>query len=228
MQNVLKFIQRQIECPLCLKCGSFFITRNYFCETCTDDFLISQVQIRSENLTTDLKVTSFFSWVKYESDSLSELIYLLKTSSSLAAWNWFVQYFESEICQIVDTKQASILIPIPGLKRSYHTKNLALEIQNLTGCKSISLLRKSDQKMAQKTKSALDRNQIQFEICEDFTEELNTISRIYLIDDIVTTGATLRSASSAIKSHLSKTRNGHIQISALALFHRTKLDVIES
>jgi len=170
-----------------------------------------------------VQVTSFIRWPKNESDTLSELVYLLKTRTSTAAWAWFVQAIESEICNLISSDPGCILIPVPGSKESsYHTLNFGNAIQNLTGCQSVPLLRKAAGQKNQKTQTALERTAAKFEINEEFTGRLENIHQIYLIDDIVTTGATLKNISKILRQSLSLDQQEKIKITGLTLFYRTK------
>ncbi len=222
MKNILNIILRNLECPVCLKCGSYFVQTHYFCKACANNFLIDFIQPTSTIYNKDLSVHSFLRWQKNESDSLSELVYLLKTSSSQSAWRSFVNIFESEICQIIQPNSESVLVPIPGTKSSFHTLHFAKEIEKTTGCRQLNVLRKKTGAKAQKLKKADERASIEFEINEEFTEQLLRAKNIYLIDDIVTTGSTLARASETISQFLLLSGQSKFQFTGLALFYRTK------
>ncbi len=221
LRYVNSFI-RNIECPLCLRCGSFFLTKNYFCTKCTDHFLVNYFQKISQTYGSDLVVSSFIQWPKNESDSLSELVYLLKTRTSDCAWEWFVQNLDLEICAVIDPLPNTILLPVPGSKYSHHTSNFAKALQKLTGCRAIHALHKVNDNQNQKRKSVIQRQYTKFELNENFTEMLSTADHIYIIDDIVTTGSTLKNISNSLKSSLYKETGKNVKMSALTLFYRSK------
>lgn len=218
----LKWIRHQIECPLCIRCGSYFVEENYFCLKCTNQFLPTYFEKKIINYNQLIQVTSFIQWKKNESQALSELIYLLKTKNSDLAWAWFTRAFEAEICDLIVPNPTSVLVPVPGSKISHHTFNFSRAIQNLTGCRMMPLLQKALDQKNQKSKTAIERSNIQFELNEEFTENLQGVRQIYLIDDVVTTGSTLKNISNTIRQSLSLDQQQVLEIRGITLFYREK------
>ncbi len=220
LKNFINRIVREIECPLCIKCGSYFVQENYFCRYCEKYLFENYFQPLTTDFEPDLSVASFLKWKQYESDSVSELVYLLKTKTSDLAWNWLTKQVEAEICESI--LPGSILIPVPGSATSFHTNHFCQAVQNLTGCESINALIKKNGQKHQKTLSAISRLNSQFIINEEFTQRLNSASHVCLIDDIVTTGATLKNISNAIRCS-TKSENAHdLKIQGITMFYRTK------
>ena len=170
----------------------------------------------------EVRTHSFINWIPHESDSISELVYLLKSKASSKAWRQIVRKLENKICEVIDPTESVILVPIPGSTTSYHTQYFTESIQHLTGCTSKNLLKHSKAYGPQKTKSLQERKTAQFEIFEEFTSELRGVERIILIDDIKTTGSTILGATEAIQIHFIKQFSKQIKIDAITLFSREK------
>lgn len=222
MQSIINSFLRQLECPVCLKCGSFQVQCNYFCRRCAQQFLSPRFEIISQHVKNEILVHSFLNWFPQESDSISELVYLLKLQSSKQAWAWFVSRLQAVICELVNPMEHVVLVPIPGSKKSFHTAHFSLAIQELTGCSRASGLKMKPNHSAQKKKNKLERETIRFEICEEFTIAIAPPAHVILIDDIVTTGSTVWAAAEAIKRNLAAQDIGTIKITALTLFRRYK------
>lgn len=220
MKFFLDTLIKHIECPLCLKCGSIWVQDNYFCARCSRDFLQQHFGRIQNELSNNIGVISLIQWNKNQSDALSELVYLLKTRTSYFAWKKYVQSFEDEICELVDAKENTVLIPVPGSRKSFHTNYFAEAVQTITGCASLSALNKPVNLGMQKTKSLNERRRIVIHVNEDFTEQLLKANKIVLIDDILTTGATLNACVSALSDFYFKNGKPPKQISALTLFYR--------
>ncbi len=220
MKFFLDTIIKHIECPLCLRCGSIWVQENYFCARCSRDFLQQHFGILQNKINESTEVTSLIKWSKHQSDALTQLVYLLKTRTSYFAWKKYTDCFEDEISALIDAKENTILIPVPGSKKSYHTNYFSENIQNLTGCEQVLALTKSANLGAQKLKSLAERKRIAIDVNEDFTAELLKANNIVLIDDILTTGATLNGCFNALNDFYFKRGASSKKISALTLFYR--------
>ncbi len=80
-------------------------------------------------------------------------------------------------------------------------------------------LRRPQGKTSQKKLNLADRSRIEFEFIEEFTNILCKYERVILIDDIVTSGATLSACIDVIKPNLKR----GCQIDIIALFSREKV-----
>jgi predicted amidophosphoribosyltransferase len=220
MQKMTDYFIQQIQCPLCLRCGSFCYEKNYFCKTCTKSFLYSQLDQIERTLKQNLQTYSFINWQKSTEESLGALIYLLKTKNSRNAWAWFVEHLEARLCKIIIAHERAVLVAVPGSKTSYHTQYFSEEIQKLTGMRLIQPFEKSQIQGNQKSKSAAQRKAISFKFREEFTDELKAACRIYLIDDIITTGATLDAAAEAITKGVGQPSGLRSRMIGVTLFNR--------
>lgn len=224
-------IGRHIESPLCLKCGSFQIQKSAFCGNCENNFLAPRISFyKVQNLSAfknqpaeHVPIYSFIRWKKYESDSLSEWVYLLKNKVSQPRWDWVAENLSSNPkIQELKLNQNSILIPIPGHRKSYHTQNFCKALSRVFGCAVIentfSFLHLERQ---QKRLGLQERGDIKLILNEEITGLLQYAERLVLVDDIVTTGATLKSAVQTLyKAGINHGTLQNKDISAVTLFYR--------
>jgi predicted amidophosphoribosyltransferase len=223
MQNIFKEIVYHLICPVCVRCGSFQVSTQFFCKNCLEVFLIPQLQKTTTSTHYGVEVHSFLMWTPWQSDSLSEFVYLLKSRTSQSAWAWIVKQIQDEICMIIGSSDSVLFIPVPGSRRSFHTDFFSCEIQQLLGGQRKSALwHKSANLGPQKSKIRADRKRVEFIFDEEFTQDISSADHIILIDDIYTTGSTMAAAAMAIKSELKLNGRHHTKISGLVLFRRDK------
>jgi predicted amidophosphoribosyltransferase len=228
MLNIFKSALFHFICPICVRCGSFQVLSHFFCRWCTHDFLIQQLQKTSTSTNDGVEVHSFLTWTPRQSDSLSEFVYLLKSRVSQSAWTWIVQQIQGEICEVLDSSDSVLFIPVPGSRQSFHTEFFSGELQQFLGGQRKNVLRhKSAILRPQKSKIRADRNRIQFCLDEEFTHGISSVDHIVLVDDIYTTGSTLAAAANAIKNELKLKDIKTVKISGLVLFRRDKSNMSE-
>jgi len=144
-------------------------------------------------------------WVPKESDSLSELVYLLKHRLSFPVWKFYVDQFIHFHSQNRSSQLATALVPVPGSKpgkTAYHTQYFTQAWQELSQVDVMNCLRSEPEHLEQKELSLAERGQTQMSFLEDFTTQIGQYDRIILIDDIVTSGHTLQASLMALKPHL--------------------------
>ena len=122
---------------------------------------------------------------------------------------------------MINADSEAILVPVPGSNASYHTTYFAAAIQELTGYKVVPALCKSSDQKSQKSQNKQGRRDAIFKMNEEFTAEIYQASTIYLIDDVVTTGLTLKSISKTLRLALPPNQKENLKISALTLFFRS-------
>ena len=236
LQKASDFIGRHLESPLCLKCGSFQIQNSGFCASCEKNFLqplfhfhrvkghkAQNLLVLESSSALNLNVYSFVCWKKNASDSLSEWVYLLKNKTSQARWDWIARNISSDReIQELKLNQNSALIPIPGHRKSHHTKNFCKSLSQVFGCRVIentfSLLHSDRQ---QKHLKRQERSNIELRLNEEITGLLAGAERLVLVDDIITTGATLNSAAQVLyRARINQDLQHSKQISCVTLFYR--------
>lgn len=198
----------QLLYPLCLRCGSLSVRSSLFCHLCETDFLLPRMMKHYrviKDSDTFFAVDFLLHWVPQESDSLSELVYLLKHRLSFPVWKFYVEKFIHFQSQNRSSKLKTALIPIPGSRQgkvAYHTQYFVQAWNQLSPADVLNCLRSRPEQVEQKELSLAERGQSQMSFLEDFTTEIYQYDRIILIDDIVTSGHTLKASLMAIKPHL--------------------------
>ncbi|MBC7753741.1 MAG: hypothetical protein H7Z71_05855 [Moraxellaceae bacterium] len=198
----------QLLYPLCLRCGSLSVRSSLFCSTCEESFLSPRMLKHSRVI--NLQGVSFtvdflIHWEPQESDSLSELVYLLKSRLSYTVWKFYVEkltQFQSPR-KTVGLKTA--LIPVPGSrsdKKAYHTQYFARAWQGFSPGNVLNCLMSDAEHAEQKDLTLSERSRTKMKFLEEFTNEIYTYERIVLIDDIVTSGHTLQASFMALKPYL--------------------------
>lgn len=207
MQIIYDYLSSQMLYPLCLRCGSLQGRTSLFCQNCEIHFLAARMgrHQRWINDSDERYIVDFlFHWIPEESDSLSELVYLLKSRLSRPTWKFFVKKFiELDQNQMSGNKTAAI--PIPGSRPdriAYHTRYFSEEWVRQTGASLVPCLKSANTKASQKELSLEERANSTMEFLEEFTNILKDCERVVLIDDIVTSGHTIRASLTALKPYL--------------------------
>ncbi len=218
VKNFLDLLQSHKIAPTCLCCGSYFRQESFFCSLC---FLELTEKFQNFESSTDkddsLNVISQYRWVAKTSDSLSQAIHLLKLVESKPAWRFLAKLFSDEIkTHNVDFKN-TVLVPVPGRRSSsIHTEYFSEVLSENLSIKRVKLLNNVTG-LPQKELSRKERLSREFNFYVDFTRvgELDKIQNIVLIDDVVTTGATLQACKREIRALKPKAN-----VSAWVMFRR--------
>lgn len=200
----------------CINCGELQLYKNSgFCAYCFSK--IEKLYFRD---VTNQNSEYFFllNWIPHKSDSISNLLTILKEYRRPHQVQFYSELLAAILINQIKDKHI-VLVPIPGSKPE---RNLSLMLANGLG-KILSLevwdvLIKTNCAKSQKNKSKTQRKSITFKIDEKFTSDCkNKICEktIIIVDDISTTGSSLKAASRALR--------GAKKIVGITLAYRTSL-----
>ncbi|MBC7457288.1 MAG: hypothetical protein H7235_03360 [Bdellovibrionaceae bacterium] len=198
----------QLLYPLCLRCGSLSVRSSLFCRDCELNFLLPRMMKHYrviKNQGSLFAVDFLLHWVPKESDSLSELVYLLKHRLSFFVWKFYVEKFIHFHSLNAGSKLKTALVPVPGSrlgKTAYHTQYFVHAWKQFAQGDVLDCLRSEPVQTQQKELTLAERGLVEMSFLEDFTTAIYQYDRIILIDDIVTSGHTLQASLAAIKPYL--------------------------
>lgn len=212
---MLDFLKLQMLSPLCVRCGSFQVQECFLCKNCEESFLNGRLKPQWRDLNNHF-VQSLIEWHPGESDSLSEIVYLLKSRLSQKAWAFYSRQVK------ITCSHNAVIVPVPSSRTgrtAFHTKYFAEALRAQHQVSIIDCLLSFEQKGSQEALTVEKRAEIQFQFIEDFTQKMRSYHRVILIDDIITTGHTLSACLSVLKEHMRPSQ----EIEIIALFSRFKV-----
>lgn len=186
-----------------------------------------------------LKILNYsaFSWGNqpsaYTHSLISAYIRFLKTSLSGHDWSYLANYVYYDYLEHLKLENSKLLIvPIPSSTGRTHSVQFAKYIKSFFAKahvleNGLKINSKTEFAVAQKHKTKLERQYISFSLSEEFTFHNQEKRQILVVDDLITTGSTMKAVISALQqSH----RTGEIQqperVILLSAFYResTKLN----
>lgn len=198
MHQLYQFFTDFLSPPACVQCGLFLSQRNLLCAVCVKQIkpiVSTQLRLTKTKQLTVLAATGYH-------DPLKSLILGKGYGNKLAAQQLgeFIWQFS-----YVQHLQFDIIVPVPlhWTRYAYRGFNQAHEIAQVLARKSgkpcVALIKRTRRTVQQSTLSsdAREKNvKSVFQITK--TPQSMRGKRILLVDDLITTGATLRSAAKVL------------------------------
>lgn len=194
MLNLLSFFSiRNVQCSIC---GAFtgFRQKSY-CSVCLQLFVF---EMKMRNRTFDgVSHVYGISWIPGQSDLVSHFLLALKANPSSELYLKLSLLWLGQLGRKKGLGP-TVLVPIPSSRRPGQALHLAQAISNISGFMIWDGL-VLDDSTEQKRKGRKGRQLRRMDVRKNFTSKALNSQRIILIDDVLTTGATVRAALRALE-----------------------------
>lgn len=184
----------------CLQCGSFAVRKSMLCSSCEVSLFKNSFQ--SAEFSGEVhKIPCFglFQWYRDRNRILNRLSLALKGGRQRKAWDHYAELFLLEWLKAEAIPSSVVLVPCPSHKGGPdHAYWFAEALSRKTGIPLCNYLECVDVN-EQKKLSRQERQRLislKFRLKQDINEKF---SRVYFVDDIITTGATVFAAHSLLK-----------------------------
>lgn len=200
----------------CLQCGSFAFRSSLLCRYCEDILFKSSVHPKLfKNEVRKIPCRSLFLWRKDRDRILNRISLGLKGARQKRAWQFYAEKFLEVWTAAEELPRDAVFVPCPSsTDKPDHAWLFADALSELTGIPIKSVLKKTSV-MEQKQLSRLERESIlssKFNLCSITNEKF---SRVYFVDDIITTGATVLAAQLQLNKCLKN--SGHVKAISLII-----------
>lgn len=194
--------------PVCFRCGSFFVEQHLFCEECFDHVISCRLNLKLREIEFEGKIIKhlfLFEWIPGESDLISKMIYQLKKDRCRRALNFYAQLLIKQAQMLgFELGPYNCVLPLPGsAKNSLHSTIIAKQIALDLGLMDAEVFQKKPYETQQKQRSLWQRQKLKvqvepLQVCELITElSCDKLTPIY-VDDVLTTGSTLKASIEAL------------------------------
>jgi ComF family protein len=147
-------------------------------------------------------------FIFFENSVIQKIIHHLKYDQNFHAAKYLGKLIFETFSEIIDGWEADIIIPVPLHKlrqaeRGYNqAEEIARELSNKTGISVKSkLLRRTKHTSSQTSLNLIDRKNNIADAFDLKNKKMISGKRIILIDDVITTGATISECGSLLKSN---------------------------
>lgn len=199
--NTLKQLN-SIYANVCLGCGSFFTIKHALvCKRCLEivnqDISLSLIHRNIEG--SSIKGYSLWKWSPQTNDTLSTLLLAIKGGELQKTFDYYALLFVQRAFSLgLEVQAETILVPIPGseLKRD-HALVFAHSLGQILNLPVVNCLQKSNH-IHQRNLRKIERRHTSIQINNTIWQTKFENKNLVFVDDIVTTGSTVISASRAI------------------------------
>ena len=185
----------------CLQCGSFAFRQSMLCRVCENNLFNSAYKPDLfESEVNQIPCMTLFRWQQDRNRILNRLSLGLKGTGQKAAWCYYASCVVQNWLARETPPQNSVIVPCPAVSdRHDHAYLFAEALSQLTGIPLIMALEKTvegPQKNLTRRERVF-RSGYQFRLRNNICEKF---SRVYFVDDIITTGATVSAANTHLRA----------------------------
>ena len=225
---MLKNLLNVLFPEFCYGCNQLLIHNNTpLCIKCLYDLSvfsnIKTTPIIPQN--TDLKIANYWNLFPFEKNGIvQQIIHHLKYNNKPELGRFIVDYLAESLRNELNTKEIDLIVPVPLYKkkqkqRGYNQLDLfGKKLANLIEAQyNNNLLTKKKSSKSQTRKNSNERNQLNERNLYQLSkhQKLNN-THILLIDDVLTTGNTIRQCLNALR------RIPNVKLSVLTIAHTQK------
>lgn len=169
----------------------------------------------TENLISEIDLWSGWVWPPGEDELLSRIVMRLKGQGNLKPWREIAELVIERLDSRWWSERPCVFVPVPITKGRRHALEFAQGLSEATGIPWAEMFVPNEGVEKQRHKRRIERAREAFELNETFSKHEYSDLHIALVDDVVTTGETIKSAWRALGV-------GHVQ--AISMVRRTRLD----
>lgn len=192
---MLEYLKNLIHllCRACLNCSSFECKDSLFCENCEKKLWIRHQGIKKIFVETT-PVFYLFDWFPDIDPFLNMLLPALKGSAPKLVYQFYAKRLVGLLPRVC-RPEGTVVVPCPSKAKRKHALYLAEAIALELGLPILDILQFSQLSGEQKGRNRLERKRTQMQL-----KDFHTFKHVIFIDDVVTTGSTLKAARGTFKA----------------------------